>query len=47
MNDKRKKAEASIIKYMNDIDDTGFNGNFYKEHFSKMSDTVYERYQRW
>lgn len=46
MNDKRKKAEASIIKYMNDIDDTGFNGNFYKEHFSKMSDTAFDQFMK-
>ena len=44
MNAKRKQAEELIYKVMDTVDTTGQNTAYYKEKFSKMSDT---QFQKW
>ena len=44
MNPKRKKAEELIYKTMDTLDKTGMNTAYYKEKFSKMSDTEFQKW---
>lgn len=44
MNAKRKKAEELIYKTMDTLDKTGMNTAYYKEKFSKMNDTEFQKW---
>lgn len=44
MNAKRKKAEELIYKTMDILDKTGTNTAYYKEKFSKMNDTEFQKW---
>lgn len=44
MNPKRKKAEELIYKTMDTLDKTGMNTAYYKEKFSKMNDTEFQKW---
>lgn len=41
MKDKRKKVENLILDYMNIIDKSGYNYDYYKKKFSNMSDNEF------
>lgn len=44
MTPERKKAEALIYAYMDAVDKTKANGDYYRELFSKMSDTQFKKF---
>lgn len=44
MNAKRKKAEELIYNIMDTMDSTGMNTAYYKEKFSKMNDTEFQKW---
>lgn len=44
MSGNRKKAEAFIFEFLNDIDKSGYNTEQYKEIFKKMSDKDFHEY---
>lgn len=41
---ERKKAETLICKYFDAVDKTKANGDYYRELFSKMSDTQFKKF---
>lgn len=44
MNEKRKKAEKLICDYMDAVDKTKANGDYYRELFAGMSDEAFKKF---
>ena len=46
MNKKRAEIEKTVYDVMYLLDKSGYNANFYKEFFGKMSDAEFDSYMK-